>query len=366
MTDPRLIELARIGAGLTQGALAKQLGKTQPFISQIERGERDIPKDLLPLWAQTCEVPVSYFARTEGPMSDTVAGMVHRRMKTLPTKPFQRANAQVKLACLEVDSLFAEVDVIPALELPHLAPGVGPADAADLVRRTWRVPPGPMPDLVALIEAAGVPVLLLDSFHEKHSATSQRGRWFEWMIALNAQHPASRRRFTLAHDLGHIVLGHDGAIVADDTEAKRLEAEADEFAAALLIPEADARRELRTIDLRRLLLLKQRWQVSVAFLIRQAYNHGLIDAHRRQWLYVELGQQPGGRRREPGEFKPEEPTLVRKMIESLLADGLTVAEVADIATTEETTLRRRYLGEQGGLRVLGDRPTRTRLELHRP
>ncbi len=188
MSDPRLFELARVAAGLTQGALAKELGKTQPFISQVERGERDVPRDLLAAWSTACQVPPSYFSRTEGPLSDSVAGMVHRRMKTLPTKPFHHANAQLKLVCLEVDSLFAEVDVVPALELPNLPPDTGPADAAEAVRRAWRISPGPLPNLVQLIESAGIPVMLLDSFHEKHSAASHRGRWFDWLIAVSYTH----------------------------------------------------------------------------------------------------------------------------------------------------------------------------------
>jgi Zn-dependent peptidase ImmA (M78 family) len=292
--------------------------------------------------------------------------MVHRRMKTLPTKSFHLANAQVKLACLEVDSLFSEVDVVPALELPELPLKVGPADAADAVRRTWRVAPGPLPNLVALIEGTGIPVLLLDSFHEKHSAASHRGRWFEWLIALNARHPASRRRFTLAHDLGHIILGHDGGVALDDVDAKRLESEADAFAAALLLPEENAKRELRNIDFRRLVVLKERWHVSIAFLIRQAFDFGLIDGQRRQWLYIQLGSQPGGRRREPAEFEPETPTLVRKMIDSLVADGLSLADIAELAATKESTLRHRYLDERPPLRSLGEKPARTLLRLQRP
>jgi Zn-dependent peptidase ImmA (M78 family) len=298
-------------------------------------------------------------------LNDAVAGMVHRRMATLPTKPFVFANAQVKMACLEVDSLFGEVDVIPALDLPDLPLDVGPADAADAVRRAWRIASGPLPNLVNLIESAGIPVLLLDSFHEKHSGASHRGRWFEWMIALNGNHPPSRRRFTLAHDLGHIALKHEASAALDDDAAKLMEAEADAFAASLLLPESDARRELRNIDFRRLVTLKQRWKVSIAFLIHQAYDFELIDSTTRQWLYIQLGQQPGGRRREPAEFESESPSLVRKMIETLQADGLSVSDIADLVTADELTFRSRYLGENA-LRLMGDRPARVKLELQRP
>jgi Zn-dependent peptidase ImmA (M78 family)/DNA-binding XRE family transcriptional regulator len=366
MTNPRLVELARVAAGLTQGALAKELGKSQPFISQVERGERDIPGDLLSTWSHACGLPISFFSRTEGPLSDPVAGMVHRRMKTLPTKPFEFANARVRLVGLEVDSLFAEVDIVPALDIPELPKGTGPADAADSIRRAWRIPPGPLPNLVQLIESAGLPVILLDSFHEKHSAASHRGRWFEWLIALNAQHPASRRRHTLAHEFGHIVLGHDTGVVVDEVDAQRMEREANAFAAELLFPSDEARRELRTLDFRRLVALKERRQVSIAFLIRRAGDCELIDARQSQHLWIQLSSQPGGRRREPAEFEPEEPTLIRRIIESLQNDGLSVADIAEIMTITESDLRRDYLGERPHLRRVEDKPARATLHLQRP
>lgn len=363
MSDPRLVELARIGAGLTQGQLAKALNKSQPFISQVERGERDIPADLLAEWAAACEVPPAFFALKHGPLSDPLAGMVHRRMKTLPAKPFNYANAHVKLTALALDALFSEVEVVPANEMPSMTSGATGVEAAAAVRRAWRVPDGPLPDLIGLIESAGIPVIPLNSFHEKQSATSHRGRWFDWMIAYNDSHPASRQRFTIAHELGHIVLDHDASMATDDEAAAQMEHDADAFASALLMPAESARRELRTPNFARLVLLKQRWHVSIAFLIRRALDTEMIDPPRRQGLEIELSTQPGGRRREPAEFDQESPSLVRRLIGALESDGLSTAAVANMMCVTEATLRTRFLGERPRLRSAGSRKPRTVVQL---
>jgi len=363
MTDPQLIELARVGAGLTQGALAHALGITQPFVSQVERGERPIPEQLIDAWAELCEVAPSFFRRSDGPMSSALAASVHRRLKTLPTKPFNVTSAQMQIASLEVDSLFQEVEVTPALELPQFPVGIGAADAADALRRIWRVPDGPIANLTMLVESAGVPVLLIDWFHEKHSGVAQRGRWFEWLIAINASHPPSRRRFTLGHELAHVVLGHDRRIAVENIEANSLENDAHAFAASLLLPERDALRELRRVTLRRLVDLKQRWRVSMAFLIRRAYECELLGEREQARLYMELGSLPGGRVREPAEFSAEEPTLIQRMVESLRSAGLSLTEIAETMTTSEARLRNVYLHERTHLRPVANRQPRARLQL---
>ncbi len=363
MSDPILVELARVAAGLTQGALAKKLGKSQPFISQVERGEKDIPAELLPAWAAACNVPPAFFERRTLPLGDGVAAMVHRRMKTLPAKPFHTASAQVQMRALELDSLFAEVDVHPSLELPTFPLGTGAADAARSLRQVWRVPRGPLPNLVELIESAGIPVVPMDQMHEKHSAVSHRGHHLDWMIAVNASHPASRQRYSLAHELGHIVLGHERVAVGDDISAQDLEDAADAFAAELLVPASEATRELRGANFQRLVALKQRWRVSIAYLIQQQYKHSLIDADQRRWMFIQLNRQPGGRRREPAEFPVEQPTLVARLIQSLRSAGLTDEDIASAATMLEDDMRVRYLGEQRRLRAVTDRPTRTVLRL---
>ena len=363
--EPTLLALARVAAGLTQTQLAKELGKSQPFVSQVEKGERDIPPDLLPHWCNTCDIPESFLRSGRLPLDDSVAAMVHRKMKTLPAKPHNLANAQVKMRVLEIDALFADIDIVPSLEITRVPVGTGPADAAAYVRRAWRVPSGPLPSLVGLVESAGVPVVLMDCFHRKQSATSHQGRWFEWMIALNSSHPASRRRFTLAHELGHIVLGHEATVTVDEHESKTLEAQANAFAGEILMPAADARRELRSVNFKRLVFLKQRWSVSIAFLIRRALDVGTISPSQRKGLEIELSTQPGGRRREPAEFEAEQPTLVRRMINALEETGMSTAAVADFVGMTERRLRTIYLREPDRPRLLRGR-NRVVVELPHP
>ena len=366
--QPALIEMARVAAGLTQGQLAKALGKSQPFISQVEHGEREIPASLLGAWCEVCDVAPAFLRRGDMPLDESASAMVHRKLRSLPAKQRHRADAELKLHIVALDSLFDEIELVPFLEMPRLPPGIGPEDAAMLMRRMWRVPSGPVRNLVALVEAAGVPVLPMDSMPAKQSGVSHKGRVCDWLVAVNSQHPASRQRFTLAHELGHVVLNHDAEVVVDRSRQAELEQQANTFASAFLMPGDDARRELRTVTFKRLVLLKQRWRVSVAFLIRRALDVGIIGPEERKRLEIQLSTQPGGRRREPGEFEPEEPDLIKRMISALQLVGLSVPDVADLMRITEWRLRTVFLREPDRHLQLVDDQERQRIvvELTRP
>ncbi len=75
------------------------------------------------------------------------------------------------------------------------------------------------------------------------------------MIGVNANHPIARRRFTIAHELGHVLLlAHDdlhvdgNLILRNATSSQgidRREIEANAFAAELLMPVDMLREEIR-------------------------------------------------------------------------------------------------------------------------
>jgi len=89
-------------------------------------------------------------------------------------------------------------------------------------------------------------------------------------IGVNSAHARTRQRFTIAHELGHYISGHEsydhGATHIEDRPKwldpqNRQEIEADEFAAELLMPEPFLRRDLAIQRLDTPALAK-RYQVS--------------------------------------------------------------------------------------------------------
>ena len=114
-----------------------------------------------------------------------------------------------------------------------------PVSVARQVRQAFGVgSESPIPDLMRTIEdVAGIPVTLLPLPEGVAGAYGRDGDRHYIFVSSSTSPP--RRRFTLAHELGHHSLEHIGMIDLDtdiDGEATRREQEANAFAAELLAP----------------------------------------------------------------------------------------------------------------------------------
>jgi Zn-dependent peptidase ImmA (M78 family) len=104
------------------------------------------------------------------------------------------------------------------------------------------------------------------------------------VILVNARDRLTRRRFTIAHELGHFFMGHKKSAFAEPAAKGRAEREAERFAAHLLMPEAWVRRLWAAYAdnaPNRPALLAERFDVSRAAFENRARELGLDPAERR-------------------------------------------------------------------------------------
>ena len=102
-----------------------------------------------------------------------------------------------------------------------------------------------------------------------------------WKIGVNKYDSPTRKRFTLAHELGHYLLHrdkiinsrHEDHILLRDNEYTPIEREANEFAAELLMPEKQFRGFI-TNGVKKIKDLAEKFQVSVSAIKYRAYKLG--------------------------------------------------------------------------------------------
>ena len=316
-----LLAALRLSRGLTQVQLAEAAGVSQATLSKVESGKARLGVQEWRLIADLVGVPLSAFAAVQS--STAPARVFHRKLRSTPVSAVNKVAAELSLVRVRIRDLMGEQST--TLRRHELDGGFNtPQEVAQDVRAELGLGCGPIRDLVAIIEDAGTLVLRwpLETIHVDAIASWQDG---SVPVILIGEHvPADRQRFTMAHELGHAVM--------HDAEADReQEAEADAFAAEFLAPAAEVAKEWPAdASFDALLLLKKRWGISLAALIRRGRDaERLTDDEYRQWN-IRLSTT-GMHRREPDPTEREIPTSLREAIRRSLAEGASVEELASRA-----------------------------------
>jgi Zn-dependent peptidase ImmA (M78 family) len=126
---------------------------------------------------------------------------------------------------------------------------------AEEFRERYGLGESPIADVTMLVDEVGVVVARMplggdERSPEGCSAVDPETR--AAYILINSDKPRVRRRFTIAHELGHLALGHlhGGEVVVDETVGGRSprEREANAFAAGLLMPKGGVRGALGRLE----------------------------------------------------------------------------------------------------------------------
>jgi Zn-dependent peptidase ImmA (M78 family)/DNA-binding XRE family transcriptional regulator len=310
---------------MTQTRLAESVGVAQAAIAKIENSELNPSQSLLTAIALQTGFPVAFFSREIE--QDFPLGSLLFRAHAAATMRDRTEAYRYGQITFEVAQHLAQRIECPALRLPQLLET--PSVAAAITRTQFGLSPDtPIPHLIQTIESSGVSVLALPIDLEDRDAFSL------WVgndirtpvIFLARNRPGDRQRFSLAHELGHLVLHH-----AIRGQVSSVESEANQFAAELLMPEMAMRREIMPpVTLTSLARLKPRWRVSVQALIRRAHDLEIITKRQYAYLFEQVGEQ-GWRMKEPSylDIAPEKPRGLRQMAELLYGVPINIARLAD-------------------------------------
>lgn len=305
------IRQAREACGFTQTYLAKRVGIKQAAIAQFENEQTTPSAETLEAIAKETKFLPSFFEQP--PIGDFPVGSLCFRARNSISKREEYQAYQYAKIMFELIIKSASVLRLPKPKLPIL--DEKPVTAARVSRAVLGLSPDdPIKNQTRTLEKNGVIVLSLPMLLPKLDAFST---WteskFEYpVIAITPGHTTDRVRFSMAHELGHLVIHR-----TIRGQLKALEKEANIFAAEFLLPETAMRRELLPpITLSRLAKIKVRWGVSMQVLINRAWSLNVISDRQRSYLFEQMSVR-GWRKREPSnlDLPPEIPIAYRKIIE---------------------------------------------------
>lgn len=304
------IQRARYRRGLTQAELATAVGLDRTAISRIEAGSRSLAATELARVAAVLGVPAGDLLQP-APARPHAPNLTRMLMRAATVTANDEPQLAWFLDLVEQAAAAAPASALPALSkrLHTLPPDAAGELAARWARRRLTLDPAaPLTGLSGHLARLGVPVIVA----RFPSASRLAGCALTLpgglaAVLVNANHPLPRRRFTVAHELAHLLFDTASPVSACDAgevrpgPRSRPEQRADAFAAAFLLP----RRALRLpaespLALDWLRALEAAYGVSHAATVHRLHNLRLLTEEEARLL-----RKLARRRRPPG---PPEPT----------------------------------------------------------
>lgn len=343
------LRLARAAAGLSLRDLETRLGNrvSAQALSKYEHDEMMPGSDVLMALAHSLDVKEEYLL---GEPEMALDGVEFRKKASMSAKE----EAQVEAHVLHLLERYLTVEEILGLPIewdePREAPypvvnSLAEADrGAHILREHWGLGLDPIKNLVELLEGRGIKVLAIDA--EKVDGLTARVRRAKGpmlpVVVINSMDWAERKRFNLAHELGHLVLDVD-SLLDSEKAAQR-------FAGAFLMPAEvmwNAIGKHRTsMSIAELLRLKELFGASCQAITYRCKELGIFG----QSLYEELFEQfkANGWRSKPhqeaGALPPEkeDPRRMERLCYRALAESaISEAKAAEILGITTRELNRR-------------------------
>lgn len=322
------LKMARTMNGFSQRELASRAGVTATAISKYERGVIVPSSGVLLNLSTALGVRVEYLLRPD----------VHAVQLTVPafrsTRLSEKEEGMVKEKAREWLERYLEVEDLFDLEqqarssIPLGYP-IRITDTREIeqvavkLRHDWGLGDQPIESLTDLLEDKGIKVGMIsapDSF-------DALAFWYDDttpVITIREGVPGDRQRFSIAHELGHLMVEP-----SQDLDGERV---AYRFAGAFLVPEEVARAELgesrKRLDLFELHLLKHKYGMSIQAWVHRAKDLGIIPdrEYRRIFDYLDA---KGWRKHEPGDqILPEEPRRMKRLVMRAYAEDVISASRA--------------------------------------
>ena len=323
----RRLQLARRAVGMSLRELEAKIDKvvSAQAVGKYERDEMMPGSDVLAAIARALGVSEGYLL---GQNELTLESVEFRKNKITGRKE----EAAIKASVLSAVERYLEIEDFVGVSsakwskpqgVPyHVAESGDAENAAIRLRGSWALGFGPIPNLVEFLEEQGIKIIPLKFGHEVSGlmcyARRSKGEDVP-VIIVNQTDTGERQRFTLAHELGHLVL--------ETPSGAKGEKLAHWFASAFLMPDEILWREVGkhrdSLSIGELVELKMLFKVSIQAITYRLKDLGIIGEPLFKRLFDEF-ERRGWRKppyAEPGAIGPEKPGRFTRLCYRAVSEG---------------------------------------------
>lgn len=308
------LKRARMSASLSLRAAAEIVGVSHSAIKKYEDGVVTPSSMQLINLAKAYDVRTEYFFRT---LDIQLTEVEFRKRSNTPMRLLRKIESEV---LDQVERWQELVNLYPNFPVKSFSPPKGlPTEINDLseiedfanhVRKKWELGFDPISDLVDALETVGIWVIFANTNSEDKFDGLMAYHGKQPVIVVSSNWSGDRQRFTLAHELGHILLHNRLAGLEEEKACNR-------FAGAFLLPKKNLLKhfgkKIHKIEPHELYLLKQEFGLSMAGCLYRLLDIGLISADIHRYQSIAFSKK-GWRKKEPGEEIPAEKSFLFKQL----------------------------------------------------
>lgn len=328
-----LIKTARQLKGLSMDDLCHIIGDcvSKQTISNYERGIYSPSESFLQLLQSALDLPLYFFTTPK----TTIDDIELRYQGDFSVKELTMLKTNIQTSISEYVHLETSLGLAYHFKNPLSSLLIRDNDDVELavsrLRDKWKLGDNAIPYLCSQLEYQGVRIVEIeysdDSFDGMSGKITHLNQPF---IAINKHYTPERRRFTLVHELGHLLLK-----LSDTIQNK--EKPCNYFAGALLLPRQSIEYELgtkrNTLSLEELRSIKERYGISIAAIVHRAYDLGIIDRQYYDHLYddwINKNKKETGW----GEYKiPDGPRRFDQLKARAISEGIIEGEIKEVKIT---------------------------------
>jgi len=303
------LKRARAASGLSMEKLAREVGVSANMIKKYEHNKSMPNSSKLLTLAQALGIQAEYFFR---PINCQLNDLEYRKRKRTTQTSMNKIKENVidqAERWFELKNLWPNSPICEFLIPPNLPKKIYSLDQveeiAETIRHEWNLGLNPIPHIVSMLETQGILVLITNTGNQHDFDGLQTKIGSQQIIVCVDYDDGARQRFTLAHELGHVLLQNR---MGEDIEEEKA---CNRFAGALLFPSLSVRNYLgktrRQIEFQELYHLKHAFGISMQACLRRAADLSIISHATFKHMMYAFGKR-GWRSCEPGEPYPKEET----------------------------------------------------------